>query len=181
MRQRATQSSWGNQIPQCFTFNSEALPLVVSLESPSSSVVDFRPRCPVTMAGTRAFFGRVSLALGVSCQPATRAPWVAPSAVNSEDPTLTFTAQVNTDNIVMWETLHISVDWDYFKILTLQGIWKIRIHFRWNIVRLRKSLVCSNTLDVQETDMCVSSTEFETFILMQGSEGTAFPRLIFGI
>ena len=33
---------------------------------------------------------------------------------------------VNTNNIVMWETLHNNVDWDYFKVLILQEALKIR-------------------------------------------------------
>ena len=39
---------------------------------------------------------------------------------------LTFIAEVNTNNIVMWETLHNNVDWDYFKFLILHEILKIR-------------------------------------------------------
>ena len=33
--------------------------------------------------------------------------------------------------------------------------WGFTIYVRWNIVRIRKSHICSNKLDVQETDMCV--------------------------
>ena len=45
--------------------------------------------------------------------------------------------------------------------MTVSRFWHCRksgrfeIDFRWNIVRVRKSHVCSNKLDVQETDMCV--------------------------
>ena len=44
--------------------------------------------------------------------------------------------------------------------------WRFKIHFWRNIVRTRKSHVCSNKLDVQETDMCVSQfNEFWNFSL----------------
>ena len=31
--------------------------------------------------------------------------------------------------------------------------WRFKIHFRWNIVRFEKSYICSNKLDVQETNL----------------------------
>ena len=36
-----------------------------------------------------------------------------------------------------------------------RGSWGFTIYVRWNTVRIRKSHICSNKLDVQETDMCV--------------------------
>ena len=47
------------------------------------------------------------------------------------------------------------------QIMTVSRFWHCRgsgrfeIDFRWIIVRIRKSHVCSSKLDVQETDMCV--------------------------
>ena len=42
--------------------------------------------------------------------------------------------------------------WGLFKILTSWEILKIRNPFRWNMVHLWKSYICSNQLDVQETN-----------------------------
>ena len=48
---------------------------------------------------------------------------------------LMFITHVNSNNIVMWVTLHNNADWDCFKTLILQEILKIQIHFWRNIVR----------------------------------------------
>ena len=66
---------------------------------------------------------------------------------------LTFIIHVNTNSIVMWETLPNSADWDCFKTPILQGILRTRNqYFRWNIVYFRKPHVRANQLDVQETN-----------------------------
>ena len=46
------------------------------------------------------------------------------SCGNEMDKSMTFITQVNTDNIVMWETLRNNADLDYFKTLIMQEIWK---------------------------------------------------------
>ena len=67
-----------------------------------------------------------------------------------------FFIHVNRDNIVMWVILPNNADWDCFKILTLQEILRIRNHFWRNVVYFWKSYICSNQLDVQETNCCFS-------------------------
>ena len=52
---------------------------------------------------------------------------------------------MNTNNIVLWEIQLNNADWDCVKTLTT-----------WNIVRIRKSHLCSDKLDVQETDMFIT-------------------------
>ena len=69
---------------------------------------------------------------------------------------ISFIIHVNTNNIVMWEILPNNADWDCFKTLTSREILKIEIHFWRNIVHFRKSYICSNKLDVQETNCCFS-------------------------
>ena len=67
-----------------------------------------------------------------------------------------FIILVNANNIVMWEILPNNADWDCFKTLTSREILKIQNHFWRNIVHFWKSYVCSNKLDVQETNCCFS-------------------------
>ena len=57
---------------------------------------------------------------------------------------------------VMWVILLNSADWDCFKTLTSREILKIQNHFWRNIVHFWKSYICSNKLDVQETNCCFS-------------------------
>ena len=60
--------------------------------------------------------------------------------------------QVNTSNIVMWETQHNNADLDCFKTLIFQETLKTPNQHQENFVYFRKSHVCANKLDVQETD-----------------------------
>ena len=69
----------------------------------------------------------------------------------------TFITQVHTNNIVMWETLQNNADRDCFKTPIFAGdLEDFEIHFWRNIVRFWKSYLCSNKLDVQETNCCFS-------------------------
>ena len=65
----------------------------------------------------------------------------------------TFIIQVNTDNIVTSGTQDNIADLNCFNTLILQKTWKTQ-----NLVYFRKSHVCTNKLDVQETDF--SFTQF---------------------
>ena len=58
----------------------------------------------------------------------------------------------------MWETLPNNADWDCFKSPILQEILRIPHLRQWNIVHFWKPYVCSNQLDVQETNF--SFTKF---------------------
>ena len=60
-------------------------------------------------------------------EPVTNA-WIAWS--------LTFNTHVNTNSIVMWETLPNNAEWDCSKTLILQKILRIQIYIRWNIAFL---------------------------------------------
>ena len=73
-----------------------------------------------------------------------------PKLVTNDYPvwSLTFIIHVNTNNIVMWETLQNKADWDCFKTPILQESWGFKINFGENLVYLWKSHVCSNQLDV---------------------------------
>ena len=64
----------------------------------------------------------------------------------------TFIIQVNSGNIVPWETQHKNADLDCFKTLILQETLKR------NFVHLWQSHVCTQKLDAQETDF--SFTQF---------------------
>ena len=90
-----------------------------------------------------------------------------------------FISRVNTNNIVMWETLHNSVDWDCFKTLTLREILKTRN-------RLRDGTLCvfgSHTFVpiswMRKKQTCVShsSTESEIISLDAGSRMDGIPEL----
>ena len=62
---------------------------------------------------------------------------------------------MNTNNIVKWVILPNNADWDFFKTLTsLEDLEDSKIHFWKNIVHFWKSYICSNKLDVQETNCC---------------------------
>ena len=58
----------------------------------------------------------------------------------------------------MWVILHNNADWDCFKTLTCGRSWGFEINFWRNIVRFWKSHICSNKLDVEETNF--SFTQF---------------------
>ena len=68
---------------------------------------------------------------------------------------LTFISRVSTNNIVMWELQHSSVDRDCFKTLTLQEILKNQNQLQVEHLANFKSHISSNKLDVQEGDVCV--------------------------
>ena len=59
-----------------------------------------------------------------------------------------FIIRVNTNNIVMWETLQNNADWDCFKTPILQGILRIQILFQvehcafGRVIRLFQSVGC---------------------------------------
>ena len=66
---------------------------------------------------------------------------------------LTSITHVNTDNIVIWVILLNNADWDCFKTLWFRGrSWRFEIHLWRNIVHFWTSYICSNKLDVQETN-----------------------------
>ena len=65
-----------------------------------------------------------------------------------------FIIQLNVCNIVMWETLHNSADWDYFRTLILLEILKTQNRLQVNFVLFCKSHVCSHKLYVEETNFC---------------------------
>ena len=56
----------------------------------------------------------------------------------------------------MWEILLSNADWDCFRTLTLREILKIQNPLLENIMRFRKPYICSNKLDVQEANCCLS-------------------------
>ena len=64
-----------------------------------------------------------------------------------------FITHVNTDSIAMWVILLNNADWDCFKTLTSQEILKIRNPLlEEHCACFWKSYICSNKLDVQETN-----------------------------
>ena len=63
------------------------------------------------------------------------------------------------NNIVMRETLQNNADWDCFKTPILQEILRIQIYIRWNIVCFRNPYVCSNQLDVLETNFSFANQQ----------------------
>ena len=68
---------------------------------------------------------------------------------------LTFRSRVSTNHIVTWEIQHNNADWTVSRLWLCRRSWRFEIDFRLNIMRILKPHVCSNKLDVQETDMCV--------------------------
>ena len=90
--------------------------------------------------------------------------------------------QVNTSNIVMWETQHNNADLDCFKTLILQETLKTQNQHQENFVFFRKSHVCANKLDVQETDFRFTQfyRSWNHFSSMQVYAWTGFPLSIFG-
>ena len=58
----------------------------------------------------------------------------------------------------MWETQHNNADLDCCKTWFCRRPWRFKINIRENSVHFRKSHVCANKLDVQETDF--SFTQF---------------------
>ena len=72
---------------------------------------------------------------------------------------LTFITHVNPNNIVMWETLQNNAYGDWLKTLTSQEILRIQnLHLEKHCAFFWKSYICSNKLDVQETNL--SFTQF---------------------
>ena len=65
---------------------------------------------------------------------------------------------MNTNSIVMWEILLNNADWDCFKTLTSHEILKIQNPLFEEHCAFWKSYICSNKLDVQETNF--SFTQF---------------------
>ena len=62
---------------------------------------------------------------------------------------LTSITHVITNNIVMWETLHINADWDCFKTPILREILRIENQLRaehcafWEVIRSFQSVGCA--------------------------------------
>ena len=85
---------------------------------------------------------------------------------------------MNTNNIVMWEILLSNADWDCFRTLTLREIVRTQNPLRVNIMHFWKSHICSNKLDVQETNCCLSQlTESEIISLDTGLRLDGLPAL----
>ena len=70
-----------------------------------------------------------------------------------------FITHVNTDNIVMWVILLNSADWDCFKTRTPREFLKIGNPHLEEHCAFRKSYICSNKLDVQETNCCFATAQ----------------------
>ena len=66
----------------------------------------------------------------------------------------TFITHVNTNNIAMSETLPNNADWTVSRLRFCVRSWGVKIYSWRNFVQIRKSYICSNKLDVQETDFC---------------------------
>ena len=82
---------------------------------------------------------------------------------------LTFIIHVTTNNIVMWETLRNSADWDCFKTPMLQDILRIQNLHMVEHCAFWKSYVCSNQLVCQkQTSALHSSTQSEIISLDAG-------------
>ena len=91
---------------------------------------------------------------------------------------LTFTILVNTNNIVMWETLPNNADWDCFKTPILQEIYKTQ-----NPLREERSVFGSHTfvprswMCKKQTSVSHSSTEAETISLAADIRMDGIPGL----
>ena len=80
-------------------------------------------------------------------------------------PSLSLSTHVNTGNILMWETQHKKSDEDCSMTLILQETLKTQVNIRWNSVLFRKSNICANKLDVQETSASTVLRKLKYFLM----------------
>ena len=97
---------------------------------------------------------------------------------------LLHSSYMSTNSIAMWETLPNNADWDCFKTPILQEIFRIQnLHQVEYCAFFGKSYVCSNQLDVQETNF--SFAQFNRirnhFFWTQDWGWMVSPQLIYGI
>ena len=86
--------------------------------------------------------------------------------------------QVNTGDIVMWETQHNIADLDYFKTLILQETSKTHNQHHEEFCAYSGVTRCANKLDLQETDFrFLCSTEAEIISLDAGLRMDGVPAL----
>ena len=85
----------------------------------------------------------------------------------------------NSNNIVMWETQHNSVDWDSFKILVLPVTWKTRNQHRAESYALfgSRTFVPMSWMCKKQTSVSHTSTEAEIISLDSGPRMDGIPAL----
>ena len=91
----------------------------------------------------------------------------------------TFILQVNTDNIVMWETQHNNADLDYFKTLILQEILKTQHQHQQEFLCIfgSRTFASISWMCKKQTSVSHSSTEAEIISLDAGLRMDGIPAL----
>ena len=96
---------------------------------------------------------------------------------------LTFIVHVNTNNIVMWETLPNNAGWDFFKtpilreILRIQNLHQVEHCAFWEVICLFQSVGCGrNKLQFRAVQQ-----NQKWFLWTQDWGWTVYPHLIYGI
>ena len=93
---------------------------------------------------------------------------------------LSFISRVSTNNIARGKHCSTMPFVTVSRLWLCRRSWRFEIDLRWNIMRIRKPHVCSNKVDVQETDMRVTvQRKLRLSLSMKDCEWTEFPRLIF--